>query len=204
MEIENVVEIEVEAEEGKQGLSAYEVYLNNGGTLSEEEWLLSLKGETGQNGVDGKDGANGKDGVDGITPTIGANGNWFIGDTDTGMPSRGEQGEEGKGGGITEITEGPVKINDLESGVYKLVGGLNLQFVNGGSFSTGVDTCILTVFQDGTTKYAYYLDNYKRLTIVYANTYVTYNFSQMATTSYVDDLIGDINTVLATLTEVSE
>ena len=29
-------------------------------------------------------------GVDGITPHIGDNGNWFIGDTDTGMPSRGE------------------------------------------------------------------------------------------------------------------
>ena len=32
------------------------------------------------------------DGTDGITPTIGANGNWYIGDNDTGKPSRGEQG----------------------------------------------------------------------------------------------------------------
>lgn len=31
-------------------------------------------------------------GTDGITPTIGANGNWFLGETDTGLPSRGEQG----------------------------------------------------------------------------------------------------------------
>lgn len=31
-------------------------------------------------------------GADGITPTIGANGNWYIGDDDTGKPSRGEQG----------------------------------------------------------------------------------------------------------------
>lgn len=37
----------------------------------------------------GKDGAAG---TDGITPTIGANGNWFLGETDTGLPSRGEQG----------------------------------------------------------------------------------------------------------------
>lgn len=37
----------------------------------------------------GKDGAAG---TDGITPTIGANGNWYIGDDDTGKPSRGEQG----------------------------------------------------------------------------------------------------------------
>lgn len=31
-------------------------------------------------------------GTDGITPTIGANGNWYLGETDTGLPSRGEQG----------------------------------------------------------------------------------------------------------------
>jgi hypothetical protein len=36
-----------------------------------------------------------EDGVDGITPTIGQNGNWYIGDTDTGKPSRGIQGEQG-------------------------------------------------------------------------------------------------------------
>ena len=35
------------------------------------------------------------DGADGITPTIGNNGNWFLGDTDTGKPSRGEKGDTG-------------------------------------------------------------------------------------------------------------
>lgn len=35
------------------------------------------------------DGGSGS-GADGITPHIGDNGNWFIGETDTGMPSRGE------------------------------------------------------------------------------------------------------------------
>ena len=30
---------------------------------------------------------------DGITPTIGNNGNWFLGDTDTGKPSRGDNGK---------------------------------------------------------------------------------------------------------------
>lgn len=35
---------------------------------------------------------------DGITPHIGANGNWFIGETDTGMPSRGEAGPTGAQG----------------------------------------------------------------------------------------------------------
>ena len=48
-----------------------------------------------KNGIDGQNGQNGKDGVngqDGLTPTIGENGNWFLGDTDTGKPSRGEVG----------------------------------------------------------------------------------------------------------------
>ena len=34
----------------------------------------------------------GADGKDGITPTIGKNGNWYLGNTDTGKPSRGENG----------------------------------------------------------------------------------------------------------------
>lgn len=44
------------------------------------------------------DGTDGINGVDGITPTIGENGNWFIGDTDTGKPARGEKGEKGEQG----------------------------------------------------------------------------------------------------------
>ena len=37
-------------------------------------------------------------GVDGITPTIGENGNWFLGDVDTNKPSRGEKGDTGEKG----------------------------------------------------------------------------------------------------------
>lgn len=45
--------------------------------------------------LDGERGENGTDGQDGITPTIGENGNWYLGDTDTGKPSRGIQGPQG-------------------------------------------------------------------------------------------------------------
>ena len=38
------------------------------------------------------------DGADGITPTIGENGNWYLGATDTGKPSRGEKGDKGANG----------------------------------------------------------------------------------------------------------
>ena len=66
------------------------------------------KGDTGpqgEPGADGKDGTPGKDGTDGITPTIGANGNWFLGAADTGKPSRGEKGDPGKDGKDAEALE---------------------------------------------------------------------------------------------------
>lgn len=88
--------------------TAYALAVQQGfeGTL--DDWLNSLKGKDGKDGVDGKDGhtpakgvdyfdgqdgkdgTNGKDGSDGAdgeTPYIGANGNWFIGETDTGVPA---------------------------------------------------------------------------------------------------------------------
>lgn len=46
----------------------------------------------GAAGANGDPGPSGPKGDDGLTPTIGENGNWFIGDTDTGKPSRGEDG----------------------------------------------------------------------------------------------------------------
>ena len=49
-------------------------------------------GTNGTNGVDGKDGANG---TDGQTPYIGENGNWWIGDTDTGVKAAGDDGKDG-------------------------------------------------------------------------------------------------------------
>ena len=41
------------------------------------------------------------DGEDGITPHIGDNGNWYLGDTDTGVPATGPQGETGVSGVYT-------------------------------------------------------------------------------------------------------
>lgn len=43
-------------------------------------------------------GAPGAPGADGVTPTIGDNGNWYLGTTDTGKPSRGATGSSGKDG----------------------------------------------------------------------------------------------------------
>lgn len=54
--------------------------------------------EDGADGAPGKDGVDGKPGAagaDGVTPRIGDNGNWYIGSTDTGNPSRGATGAKG-------------------------------------------------------------------------------------------------------------
>ena len=54
--------------DGENGLSAYELAVQNGFTGTLTEWLNSLKGTDGKDGAGGKngiDGVNGKDGVDG-------------------------------------------------------------------------------------------------------------------------------------------
>ncbi|NJJ36689.1 hypothetical protein GSQ51_17775 [Clostridioides difficile] len=64
---------------GDNGKSAYEIALEDGFVGSKDEWLLSLKGD------------------EGITPMIGENGNWFLGNIDTGKVSKGEKGDVGTG-----------------------------------------------------------------------------------------------------------
>ena len=59
------------------------------------------KGDTGAQGPKGDDGAKGDTGAagaDGVTPHIGDNGNWYLGSTDTGKPSRGATGAQGPKG----------------------------------------------------------------------------------------------------------
>ncbi len=74
---------------GKEGKSAYEIWLDLGNEGTEQEYLASLKGD---NGIDGQDGAPG---ADGITPHIGVNGNWYLGETDTGVKAEGKDGKDG-------------------------------------------------------------------------------------------------------------
>ena len=61
----------------------YNLYLAQGGTLTYEQWLESIRG------ADGKDGQ---------TPRIGTNGNWWIGNTDTGVKAEGNDGKDGTDG----------------------------------------------------------------------------------------------------------
>lgn len=56
------------------------------------------QGPQGDPGQPGQQGAPGAPGKDGITPHIGNNGNWYLGDQDTGKPSQGKQGPQGEPG----------------------------------------------------------------------------------------------------------
>ena len=62
-----------------------------------ETWELSFKDKVlAAKKVGADDGGAG--GENGVTPHIGENGNWYIGNTDTGKPSRGEKGDTGAKG----------------------------------------------------------------------------------------------------------
>lgn len=71
---------------------------------NEETWTslgvsaTGPKGETGAQGPQGISGTPGKNGENGITPHIGENNHWFIGDVDTNISATGPQGPAGTNG----------------------------------------------------------------------------------------------------------
>ena len=70
----------------------------------------------GPKGDDGAPGAPGKDGEDGLTPYIGANGNWFIGNTDTGVKAQGEKGADGVAPTLDDIIAAlQDKLNEIQA-----------------------------------------------------------------------------------------
>ena len=93
---QNPIKTPVESVNGQTG--AVELTAEDVGAISQDDLqnatnkALEQAKESGE--FNGKPGMPGKPGDDGITPHIGDNGNWFIGDTDTGKPSRGEPGPE--------------------------------------------------------------------------------------------------------------
>lgn len=83
-------------------------------------------------------GQDGVSGADGITPHIGDNGNWFIGETDTNKPAQGANGVNGNDGvGITKSevnTSGELVItysNGDSTNLGKIVGKDGLDGTNG-------------------------------------------------------------------------
>jgi hypothetical protein len=100
---------------GKEGKSAYEIWLDLGNEGTEQEFLESLKGQDGHTPVKGEDyfdGQDGAPGADGITPHIGVNGNWHLGETDTGVKAEGKDGKDGAKGDKGDDGHTPIKGTD--------------------------------------------------------------------------------------------
>ena len=81
----------------------YELYVENMNAtnqapLTYEQWLSMIRGE------DGKDGADGK------SPFIGENGNWWIGDVDTGVRAAGRDGQDGRGISLMQFIDGDLWV----------------------------------------------------------------------------------------------
>lgn len=84
--------------QGKDGKSAYEIAVENGFSGSEQEWINTLAGKPGD------------------TPYIGNNGNWFIGEVDTGIsatPTNDYNSLTNKPTLNGEVIEGDLEINSI-------------------------------------------------------------------------------------------
>lgn len=80
-------------------------------TQTEDGATITITDKTGTTTATVTNGKDGEDGQPGTTPHIGANGNWWTGDTDTGVSAGGSSG-----GGVSdyaELTNKP-KINGVE------------------------------------------------------------------------------------------
>ncbi|MBQ9735387.1 MAG: leucine-rich repeat protein [Clostridia bacterium] len=77
----------VDGADGKDGINGVDGVDGADGKDGEDgkDGADGKDGEDGKDGADGEDGKDGADGADGKTPYIGANGNWWIGDVDTGV-----------------------------------------------------------------------------------------------------------------------
>ena len=73
-------------------------------TKSDKTTTISVDGAAIATVEDGAAGKPGAAGIDGVTPHIGDNGNWYLGETDTGKPSRGATGVPGKNGSDATVT----------------------------------------------------------------------------------------------------
>ena len=116
------------------GKSAYEIAVSQGFEGSEKEWIESLVGAKGENG------ANGEDGQDGQRVYIGENGNWWIGDTDTGVSVLSQSGESiyavpnFVGKTLSEIQQMP----EAQNFVLSYYGDASVGIVASQSIPTGV------------------------------------------------------------------
>jgi hypothetical protein len=136
----------------KQTYTADDISFTDGETFQQKFNNGELKGQDGVSGADG------------ITPHIGDNGNWFIGETDTNKPSQGTNGVNGNDGvGVAKSevnTSGELVItysNGDSTNLGKIVGKDGLDGTNGidgvgiTNASINSDSQLVLNFSDGKT-----------------------------------------------------
>lgn len=105
----------------------------------------------------GDTGAAGKDGVDGLTPHIGGNGNWWIGDTNTGVLAKGKKGDTGAKGvdgvsptaAVTQTNDGAKFTVTDASGTTTAVVKNGVDGKNGAPGANGVSPTVQVETIDG-------------------------------------------------------
>lgn len=140
----------------------------------------TIKQDVEEGKYNGKDGT---DGQDGVTPTIGENGNWFIGDVDTGLPSQGPEGKPGPAGGVTleEVTAITGDPQKLETESKQLVGAINEVLNSSSGITELVDNEIdLKTFETGV-----YIISGK-------NTKIKYRYDQTDTSVFSDNTTKNV------------
>lgn len=85
----------IDGDDGANGASAYQIWLAQGNTGTELDYLASIKGETGQTGPQGEQGIQGVQGLDGATGPRGLQGTPGI---DGATGPKGDQGDIGATG----------------------------------------------------------------------------------------------------------
>ena len=145
---------------GTNGLSAYELAVQEGFIGSLAEWLESLKGNDGKdgaNGVNGQDGKDGIDGKDGLSAYEIAVQNGFIGTESEWLESlKGKDGNSSEVSGFATIEY----VNEKLSEILAILENLPTTSINYTAiFENGNDT----LQKYGESIYTYYNDGYSSL-----------------------------------------
>lgn len=120
---------------GEAGLSAYHIAVSYGYKGNMFEWINDLKGDSayhlavkaGYAGTE-EEWLRSLEGVDGLTPQVGENGNWYIGDEDTGILADAEKAVEERIVASTDIKE-EGKLMDGKT-LSEALGEINRKYVD--------------------------------------------------------------------------
>ena len=184
-------------ETGATGKSAYEIAVENGFVGTEEDWLASLKGETGAAGQNGQDGKNGVDGTNGLNGEAGksayeiAVANGYTGTEEDWLASlkgatgargatgaKGAKGDDGKSAYEIAVENGFEGTEEEwlaslkgEKGETGATGAAGINGTNGlnGSNGVGIEKIEKTSSEQNIDTYTIYLTNGEKVTFTVTN-----------------------------------